>query len=205
MTKVERTDTMERINESNSRKISIGDKLWLIEELDHIGWMGTKRYTKQGLLEQPYQTKVVAIIQTETGVFYQVKNECTLSASNIGKIAFLTREEAIKALKDRRKDIMEDELVIENINVGDVLIHKGKDHNRVVCIEENKMYDNRHSYVVVVDESSIKHRTTNEITANYKDVTNIDYFDAKNWFIMQKRKYDIHTEIYRVIQIDGER
>lgn len=196
---------MERINESNSRKISIGDKLWLIEELDLIGWMGNMRHNHHGvLLAQPYETRVVAIIQTENGLFYQVRNECTLSASNIGMIAFRTKEEASEALRKRRKDLMEEELVIENINVGDVLISRGDQPIRVVCVECHKQLDNRYSYVKVVDESVIKHRSKSEIsTKDGCTLREIDYYTAKDWFVVQKKKYDIST--YPMIEVHGER
>lgn len=193
------------LNESNSRKISIGDKLWLIEELDLIGWMGNMSHNHHGvLLAQPYETRVVAIIQTENGLFYQVRNECTLSASNIGTIAFRTKEEALEALRKRRKDLMEEELVIENINVGDVLISKGDHPVRVVCVEEHKIPYNKYSYVKVVNEYIIKHRTKSEISTNTEcSIKKIDYYTAKDWLVVQKKKYDIST--YPMIEVHGER
>lgn len=199
MIKIERTDIMDQINE-----ISIGDTLWLIEELDQIGWMGNMNHNHHGVLVQPYETKVVAIIQTENGFFYQVRNECTLSATNIGTIAFPNKEDALKELQKRRKDIMEEELVIENINVGDVLLYKGDSRSRVVCIERNKQLDNRYSTAMVIDESSIKHRTTDELSTEGDNVvTEIDYYTAKNWLVVQKKKYDIST--YRMVHVLGER
>lgn len=205
MTEIERNDTMENINESTSRKISIGDKLWLIEEIDQIGWMGNMKHNHHGvLLSQPYDTRVVAIIQTENGLFYQVRNECTISASNIGTIAFRTKEEALEELCRRRKDLMDKELVIENINVGDVLISRGDRPSRVVCVEKHEIPYNKYSYVKVVDEYVIKHRTKSEISTKTECIIKkIDYYTAKDWLVVQKKKYDIST--YPMIEVHGER
>lgn len=78
--------------------LEVGDKVYFIKRFKEIYWQFYYK-TPPEKTKHPFEKKIVQVVNTKSGILYQVKDG-HFSEDWIGKIVFRTKEEAEKAITD---------------------------------------------------------------------------------------------------------
>lgn len=180
----------------------VGDWIWLIESVEEINRKPGKLLKNDGLYK-PIRKKIISVVQSQYGTSYQVKGGCHIHETLFGEIAFDNEDDAIKALEKRIQHNIFHQVSLSDINVGDVLVHTDLDF-RVVCVKCELKEDVRYSIITtiveeVIDHYRVKGAPVTQIPTNRCGIVEITYQNIGEWFLLEKRKYEIDT--YMMIEV----
>lgn len=174
------------------KEYKVGDWIWLIESIDELN--RKPGMFKNDCLKEPIRKNIISIVQSNTGTSYQVKGGYHIHETLFGEVAFDNEEDAITALEERHQSILDQQLSIRDVHVGDVLVHTDLDL-RVVCIKCDLKDDDHYSVITVIEEDNINYQKHTTIPTTRCGIIEITYDIAKEWFIVERKKYHISTHM----------
>lgn len=179
------------------KEYKVGDWIWLIESISELN-RKPGMFKNEGL-DKPIRKKIISIVQSSTGTSYQVKGGYHVHENLFGEVAFDNEEDAIDALEERRQNMIDRQMSINDVNVGDVLIHTELNF-RVVCVHRDLNDDYHYSVLKAIDEDNITFHIPYkkyplQISTSHCGIIEIRHDNMKEWFVAERKKYNISTHL----------